>query len=1089
MATLAIAAIGAGIGASTGIAGATSIGFSVGAILGGILFPTKGAGAEGSRLEDLKVYSSTYGKAIPQVYGTMRFAGNVIWSTDIQESKKSQRSGGKGGGATATSYTYSCSFAVGLCKGPITAIRRIWADTKLIYDASAPATNPMEKYPGVITRYLGSESQNPDPTIQAALGAANVPAYRGLAYLVFNNLQLADFGNRIPSIGVEVIVGDAASVANETTLSVLSPLISDYTHIDPVTSKAFNLYNNTIYKYDLISMTLENSATLPYARCAQFGGVDSQGNYYYMYDASGARMRIVKVDGDTLTVSAVSGSIDPSLSGLVRDDKIFMFRSRKVYDLSFNLIIDLSAVFPFDILYGERPICVDANGCYWMLLEGVLYKSYDGVNVETFDVTTYVPAGDKTTAILYDDTTDHVYAFNVSFAVAGSHTLLKWSPQGGYAGHLTDVKLEAVYTTFQSANIYPDRGVIYLASRSNAGRNLDGQKINLATMEVVETYTITGMTQPTTYGACCYERFTHSFASMNYFSSPASNTLVKVPLSRITEGTDALGDVIKTICLQAGLSSSDVDTSGVTETLRGYIISNRCSLRDAIAPLLSSYFVDAVESDGVLKFTSRSSTLSSVLTIPYDDLGAKEGEHSEDETIYIKEDRAQNFDLPERIDLSYADPELYYETNTQHAKRPASVETGTDSAESVSFTMAFTSSEAAQLAERLLFNSWLYRTTYSFDLPPKYIKLNPADVVTVETPLADLKLRLTEVDYGANNVVACKGVLESADAFVSSASGTSGYAIGSEISVQLPIKAYVLDLPKLVNSDDSDFYTYFCFLSSIDESSLLYYSTDRVSWGLFGAGSKIPSYGKAATKLDDCRSPWVWDDTNTVQVRMLKGDLSSASEEDVLNGANLALLGDEIIQFTTANLIATDTYELSGLLRGRRGTERHTGTHISGDRFILLETDSGLFREVLSQTRIGATSYFRSLRAGGNWDDAVEQSFVYNAEAFRCFSPVGIEGERDSGDDLTVTWIRRARWGAEWMSGTDIPLGEATESYEIDIMDGTAVVRTLTATTPTAVYTAAQQIEDFGSTQSSVSVKIYQMNALVGRGHAGEATL
>lgn len=1086
MATLAIAAIGAGIGASTGIAGATSLGFSVGAILGGILFPTKTT-TEGSRLEDLKVYSSTYGKAIPQVYGTMRFAGNVIWSTDIKESRKSQRSGGKGGGATATSYTYSCSFAVGLCKGQITAIRRIWADTKLIYDASAPATNPMEKYPGVITRYLGSETQNPDPTIQAELGAANVPAYRGLAYLVFNNLQLADFGNRIPSIGVEVIVGDAVSVANETRLSV-TVLTSDHTYLDNATGKAFTMYSNTLYKHDFVSLSLENSAALPYTSYVNFG-VDSQGNFYYGYAIGGVNIHIVKVDGDTLTVSAVSGNIPLSIRGLLRGDKIFVFRTRQVYDLNFNLIVDLSAVFPFSVYYGERPICVDVNGCYWMLRAGVLYKSYDGVNVESFDVSPYVTADADTAAILYDDTTDHVYAFSGTPAGAGSYTILKWSPSNGYVTHLTAAKIDIVYHTLQSANIYPDKGIIYLATRSNAGRNLNGQKINLATMEVVETYTITGMTQPTTYGPCCYERFTHSFVSTNYFGGTASRELVKVPLSRITDGTDALGDVIKTICLQAGLSSSDVDTSGVMETLRGYIISNRCSLRDALSPLLSSYFVDAVETDGVLKFTSRSSNLTPVLTIPYDDLGAKEGEHSEDEIVYIKEDRAQNFDLPERIDLSYADPELYYETNTQHAKRPASVETGTDSAESVSFTMAFTASEAAQLAERLLFNSWLYRTTYSFELPPKYIKLNPADVVTVETPAANLKLRLTEVDYGANNAVACKGVLESADAFVSSATGTSGYAIGSEISVQLPIKAYVLDLPKLVNSDDSDFYTYFCFLSSLDESSLLYYSTDRVSWGLFGAGSKMPSNGKAATKLNDCRSPWVWDNTNTVQVRMLKGDLTSATEDEVLNGANLALLGNEIIQFTTANLVAANTYELSGLLRGRRGTERHTGTHVSGDRFVLLETDSGLFREVLSQTRIGEASYFRSVRSGGNWDDAVEQNFVYNAEAFRCFSPVRIKGTRDGSNNLTITWVRRARWGAEWMSGTDIPLGEATEAYEIDILSGTTVVRTLTATTPTVSYIAAQQTTDFGSPQSSVKVNIYQMNAFVGRGHAGEATV
>ena len=432
---------------------------------------------------------------------------------------------------------------------------------------------------------------------------------------------------------------------------------------------------------------------------------------------------------------------------------------------------------------------------------------------------------------------------------------------------------------------------------------------------------------------------------------------------------------------------------------------------------------------------------------------------------------------------------MYYETNTQHAKRPVSVETGTDSSESVGLSLAFSADEAAQLAEKMLFYAWLYRTSYSFNLPPKYVTLDPADVITVETPLADLTLRLTQVDYGANNAVACRGVLESADAFVSTAGGATGVAGSSEIEVQLPIKAYVLDLPKIVNSDDSDFYVYFYFAVESGASSMLYYSPDRINWTLFGAGSKAPTNGKAVNLLGDCVSPWTWDDINTLQVKLLNGTLSSATEDEVLNGANAAVLGDEIIQFKTATLIATDTYELSGLLRGRRGTEGSTDSHLAGDRFVLLETDNGLYRTTMSQTRIGETSYFKSLRAGGNWDDAIEQSFVYNAEAFRCFAPVDITGVRDSSEDLTLTWVRRARWNAEWMSGTDIPLGEETEAYEVDIMNGATIVRTLTATTASTSYTATDQIADFGSTQAAVTVRVYQLNAIVGRGHAGEAII
>jgi len=101
---------------------------------------------------------------------------------------------------------------------------------------------------------------------------------------------------------------------------------------------------------------------------------------------------------------------------------------------------------------------------------------------------------------------------------------------------------------------------------------------------------------------------------------------------------------------------------------------------------------------------------------------------------------------------------------------------------------------------------------------------------------------------------------------------------------------------------------------------------------------------------------------------------------------------------------------------------------------------------------------------------------------------VHIAGTRDAGD-LTITWIRRARLNAEWRDLYDVPIDEPTESYEIDILDGDDVVRTLTATTTTVEYTSAQQTTDFGSPQASVSVAIYQISSRIGRGHAGTATI
>jgi len=104
-------------------------------------------------------------------------------------------------------------------------------------------------------------------------------------------------------------------------------------------------------------------------------------------------------------------------------------------------------------------------------------------------------------------------------------------------------------------------------------------------------------------------------------------------------------------------------------------------------------------------------------------------------------------------------------------------------------------------------------------------------------------------------------------------------------------------------------------------------------------------------------------------------------------------------------------------------------------------------------------------------------------------SPVHIAGSRDGSDNLTITWIRRTRVNQEWRDQVDVPLGEETEAYEVDILNGASVVRTITAAAQTAPYSAANQTTDFGSPQAAVVVNIYQMSELVGRGFPGTATV
>jgi hypothetical protein len=191
MATLVLNTIGTMLGGPIGGA----IGAFVGQSIDQQLF---GPGPRrGPRLGDLSVQTSSYGSAIPKIFGTMRIAGTIIWATDLQEQSNTEATKGQ---PDAVAYSYSASFAVALSSRPIANIGRIWADGKLIRDSDgqfAVATG---------FRFLdGSEEQDPDPLIASVEGLGSTPAYRGLALAIFEDLQLAEFGNRIPFLTFEVI--------------------------------------------------------------------------------------------------------------------------------------------------------------------------------------------------------------------------------------------------------------------------------------------------------------------------------------------------------------------------------------------------------------------------------------------------------------------------------------------------------------------------------------------------------------------------------------------------------------------------------------------------------------------------------------------------------------------------------------------------------------------------------------------------------------------------------------------------------------------------------------------------------------------
>jgi hypothetical protein len=200
----------------------------------------------------------------------------------------------------------------------------------------------------------------------------------------------------------------------------------------------------------------------------------------------------------------------------------------------------------------------------------------------------------------------------------------------------------------------------------------------------------------------------------------------------------------------------------------------------------------------------------------------------------------------------------------------------------------------------------------------------------------------------------------------------------------------------------------------------------------------------------------------------------------------------EVLQFANADLVGPKTYALSRLLRGQLGTEWAMESDLesplpAGAPFVLL--NSSLLPVARGHDELGRPLQLRLIVSGRDYSDPATLALdvTPGATALTPLSPVHLRARR-SAAGTTLSWVRRTRRGGDgW--GVEVPLGEEREAYEVDIISGASVVRTLTTASPTLLYPAADELADFGAPQASLSVAVYQMSTTIGRGIAARATL
>ena len=358
--------------------------------------------------------------------------------------------------------------------------------------------------------------------------------------------------------------------------------------------------------------------------------------------------------------------------------------------------------------------------------------------------------------------------------------------------------------------------------------------------------------------------------------------------------------------------------------------------------------------------------------------------------------------------------------------------------------LAIDPEQAAEIAEVWLFEAWAARERAQFALPPSRLALEPGDVVDLTANGRSQLLRITEIgEHGVRDIEA-RGLDPDVYANAPGAARGQGGSVG--VVVGQPFVVF-LDLP-LLRGDEPPAAGYVAAAQSPWPGPIAVYRSPETS------GFQLAALAQASAVTGVTLDPLPagatsrFDRATSVRVELDSGALASVTELALLAGANLAAVRNEdgeweVLQFLSATLTAPATYTLTGFLRGQVGTEHAMRAPLAaGARFVLI--DSALARIDITEDEIGLAYNWKCGPASRDIGSPnyVQLTHAFAGEGLEPLSPVHVRGARSSGD-LAISWVRRTRIGGDSWDSIDVPLSEAEERYEIDILDGSDVVRTL----------------------------------------------
>lgn len=548
-------------------------------------------------------------------------------------------------------------------------------------------------------------------------------------------------------------------------------------------------------------------------------------------------------------------------------------------------------------------------------------------------------------------------------------------------------------------------------------------------------------------------------------------------------GKVLLADIIVAENALVGIEESDLDVTTIDQQVRGYVVSEIGPVRNVLSQLQAIFPFDVIQHGYKNAYVKRG--LTSVATVSWEDLGPGPS---------LTQDREMETQLPYKVELTYIDYDLDYQPNVQFAER----RNDSKNIVRLNIPIVLTASEAAQAAEILLNIYHLERRTFAFVLPPTYRNLEPSDIITLQMKDVTYVVRLTNIHYLANGQMECTAKQHRETVYVSTAQGASPEVTPPTTipSIANPILG-VLDIPVINDAQNKAGYT--ALVSHQSETWIggsVYRARDGVTYEMVQAFSAETVWGTCQDTLS-AHGGHLIDLGGSLTVKPHHGGvMPDFTEAEMLNEESMLAYGQpgrwELIcyQNTTDNMDGTHTIDT--FLRGRRGTEWASGLHQPGDYFAFVNDGTAKFISALN-TDIDQTLKHKAITTGRDLDSSSVVSLPYGGENLTPRSPVQASGYRDSSDNFFGQFIPRTRLDGGLSMLDQIymgaPMGEATEVYEIDVMDGADVLRTIAVSEPEFEYPAADQVTDFGSEQPAIDFNIYQISAVVGRGHVGAFTL